>query len=134
MPFTATLTETLVGLDSTYSITQSFTAGAKIAVNETISSGIINQPLNFEFGTGSGILLAMSTNTAYPITIKTNISGSPDNTFTFNSSNTLIFTDITGQDVDSLNQPIKTITGLFVNNTGTTSLNLIINSLYDPTP
>ena len=134
MAFDATLTKTLVGLDTTYSISKTFSAGAKVAINETIASGTSAQSLNFEFATGSGIVLSMSTNTTYPITIKTNATGTPDNTFTFNSSNTLIFTDITGQDVDSLNQPIKDITGLYVYNTGTSSLTLRINSLYDPTP
>lgn len=134
MSFSATFTKTLAGLDRTYSVSETFTAGGKIGINETIATGTTHQPVNFEFGTGSGILLAMYTNTLYPITIKTNSTGSPTNTFTFSSSDTQIFTDITGQDVDSLNQPFQDISGLYVSNTGTTSLNLVINSLYDPTP
>ena len=135
MAFSATYTESLNGLDVGFNRSESFSAGAKLSVSESILSGVTNQLINFEFSTGSGILLGLQTNAPYDITLKADSTTTPTNTFIFNSSSTLIFTDITGTNRDSLNSGLKNIvTGLYLTNSGTSTISIDINYLYDPTP
>ena len=136
MAFSATYTESLNGLDVNFNRSKSFSAGAKLSVSESILSGVTNQLINFEFSTGSGILLGLQTNSPYDITLKADSTGTPTNTFIFNSSSSLIFADITGiNGKDSLNSGLKNIvTGLYLTNSGTSTVSIDINYLYDPTP
>ena len=135
MAFSATYTESLNGLDVSFNKSKSFSAGAKLSVSESILSGVTNQLINFEFSTGSGILLGLQTNAPYDITLKADSTTTPTNTFIFNNLSTLIFTDITGTNRDSLNSGLKNIvTGLYLTNSGTSTVSIDINYLYDPTP
>ena len=135
MAFSATHTESLNGLDVAFNRSESFSAGAKLSVSESILSGVTNQLINFQFSTGSGVLLGLQTNAPYNITLKADSTTTPTNTFIFNSSSTLIFTDITGTNRDSLNSGLKNITtGLYLTNSGTSTVSIDINYLYDPTP
>ena len=135
MAFSATYTESLNGLDVSFSKSRSFSAGAKLSVSESILSGVTNQLINFEFSTGSGILLGLQTNAPYNISLKADSTTTPTNTFIFNNLSTLIFTDITGTNRDSLNSVLKNIaTGLYLTNSGTSTVSIDINYLYDPTP
>ena len=135
MAFSATHTESLNGLDVSFNKSESFSAGAKLSVSESILSGVTNQLINFQFSTGSGVLLGLQTNAPYNITLKADSTTTPTNTFIFNSSSTLIFTDITGTNRDSLNSGLKNIvTGLYLTNSGTSTVSIDINYLYDPTP
>ena len=135
MAFSATYTESLNGLDVGFNRSESFSAGAKLSVSESILSGVTNQLINFQFSTGSGVLLGLQTNAPYNITLKADSTTTPTNTFIFNSSSTLIFTDITGTNRDSLNSGLKNIvTGLYLTNSGTSTISIDINYLYDPTP
>jgi len=135
MAFSATYTESLNGLDVSFNKSKSFSAGAKLSVSESILSGVTNQLINFEFSTGSGILLGLQTNAPYDIALKADSTTTPTNTFIFNNLNTLIFTNITGTDRDSLNSGLKNIvTGLYLTNSGTSTVSIDINYLYDPTP
>ena len=135
MAFSATYTESLNGLDVSFNKSKNFSAGAKLSVSESILSGVTNQLINFEFSTGSGILLGLQTNAPYDITLKADSTTTPTNTFIFNNLSTLIFTDITGTNRDSLNSGLKNIvTGLYLTNSGTSTVSIDINYLYDPTP
>ena len=135
MAFSATYTESLNGLDVGFNRSKSFSAGAKLSVSESVLSGVTNQLINFQFSTGSGLLLGLQTNAPYDITLKADSTGTPTNTFIFNNLNTLIFTDITGTNRDSLNSGLKNIaTGLYLTNSGTSTVSIDINYLYDPTP
>lgn len=135
MAFSATYTESLNGLDVSFNKSKSFSAGAKLSVSESVLSGVTNQFINFQFSTGSGVLLGLQTNSPYNITLKADSTSVPTNTFIFNSSSTLIFADITGVNRDSLNSGLKNITtGLYLTNSGTSTVSIDINYLYDPTP
>ena len=72
--FTTTVSTTVsTNLDFAYSTTESISASAKLAINETIPTGSVDTPVNFSFSTGSGVFLAMATNIElYPLLVKTN--------------------------------------------------------------
>lgn len=121
-------------LDFNYSRSQSLSASAKLSVNETIPSGTTENFINFNFNTGSGVLLAMATdNLLYPLIVKTNNTGSPINIFNVSNSNQVINYNF-NTDKDASGNGIRNITGLFVSNTGTSDINLRIDALFDITP
>ena len=133
--FTTTVTTSaLENLDFSYETTQSYSASAKLSINETIPSGTINTPINFSFSTGSGVFLALATNIElYPLVIKTNSTGSPTNVFNLTALGQKIYTDFVAQK-DSLNNNIQNINTIYVSNTGELVATLRIDSLFDGTP
>jgi hypothetical protein len=127
-------TEATQNLDFNYSKSTSLSASAKLSVNETIPSGTSENFVNFNFNTGSGVLLAIATdNLLYPLTIKTNNTANPSNIFNVSNTSQVISYNFL-QDVDSSGNSIRNITGLFVTNTGTSEINLRIDALFDITP
>jgi hypothetical protein len=133
--YTTTVTTTAIqDLDFAYSSSKTFSASAKLSINENIPTGVIDTPVNFNFSTGSGVLLAFSSNIAlYPLQIKTNSAGSPTNYFEIRTTSQLIFSEF-GRDRDFNNDLVTNITQLFVSNTGTLPATLRIDSLFDGTP
>lgn len=133
--FTTTVTTTaLQNLDFAYETAQTYSASAKLSINETIPSGTIDTPINFSFSTGSGVLLALATNIElYPLVIKTNSTSSPANVFNLTTLGQKIYTDFVAQK-DSLNNNLQNINTLYVSNTGTLAATLRIDSLFDGTP
>jgi len=142
MPFTVTISKTTAGLENTYNSTNSYIAGARHAINETIETGVSNQLVNFEFLPTSGKVLAFSANTDYDVTVKTNSTSSPNNTFILNTSTPIILEAITGSnglvsnysELDSNGNSLTTIDRLYVSNTGTSVLSFFADSAFDPTP
>jgi len=133
--FTTTVTTSaLESLDFSYETAQTYSASAKLSINETIPSGTIDTPINFSFSTGSGVFLALATNIElYPLVIKTNSTGSPANVFNLTALGQKIYTDFVTQK-DSLNNNLQNINTLYVSNTGELVATLRIDSLFDGTP
>jgi hypothetical protein len=137
--FTTTVsTSVTTNLDFNYVSNKTYEASAKLSINETIPTGTTNVPVNFSFSTGSGVLLALSTNIAlYPLVIKTNSTVSPNNTFSLiaNQSNIFVKNDNTfSLTADASGSPLKDINTLYVSNTGTLPASLRVDSLFDITP
>jgi hypothetical protein len=142
MAFTVTISKSTAGLESAYSASNVYIAGAKHAISEVVPSGTTNQLVNFNFNASSGKVLAMGVDTDYDITLKTNNSATPINVFKLNTASPMIFEAITGSNglidswsnVDSNGEALETITSLYVSNTGTSPCTLLVDSLFDPTP
>jgi len=137
--FTTTVTKSVTtNLDFNYVSSETYEASAKLSINETIPSGSVDVPVNFSFSTGSGILLALSTNLAlYPLVVKTNDPSSPTNTFSLEANQSNIATKQNGSfnlSVDSLGVPINNIESFYVSNTGELAATLRVDSLFDITP
>jgi len=135
MPFTTTVTTTASNnLDYTYSYSNSISASAKLSVNESIPSGTTNNFSNFTFNTGSGVFLAMASDVStYNLKIKTNSSTTPINYFNISSTGNLVYFNL-GSATDSSGVLIKNISGIYIDNTGTSVASLRIDSLFDTTP
>lgn len=135
MAFTTTVTTLAsTNLDYTYSSSISISASAKLSINESIPSGTTNNYVNFSFNTGSGVFLGMASDlTNYNLRIKTNNSGSPVNNFYVSNTGNLLFFNFI-KDRDSNGSIIQNITGLYIDNTGTSTASLRIDSLFDSTP
>jgi hypothetical protein len=133
--FTTTVTTSVTqNLDFAYETTDTYSASAKLSINETIPTGTVDTPINFSFSTGSGVLLALASNIElYPLVIKTNSTGSPANTFNITALTQKIYTDFETQK-DSLGSNIQNINTIYVSNTGELSAILRIDSLFDGTP
>ena len=142
MAFTVTISKSTVGLESIYSQSNTYIAGAKHAISEVVPSGTTNQLVTFNFNVSSGKVLAMAVDTDYDITLKTNNSTTPINVFKLNTNNPMIFEGITGSNglvgswsnVDSNGGTLETISSLYISNTGTSPCTLLVDSLFDPTP
>jgi hypothetical protein len=131
---TSVTTSAFQSLDFSYESTQTFTASAKLSINETIPTGTVDTPINFTFSTGSGVFLAMATNIElYPLIIKTNDANSPTNIFNLSALNQRIYTDFSTQK-DFFGNLINNIDTLYVSNTGVLPATLRIDSLFDITP
>lgn len=135
MAYTTTISKTAsTSLDFNYASTSTVTGTAKLSINETIPTGTTDALVNFNFSVTSGVFLAMATDiVAYPLTIKTNSSSSPDNAFTLTNANQVIFDDM-GRALDSYADSLVNITALYVSNTGVLPASLRIDSLFDGTP
>jgi hypothetical protein len=142
MPFTVTITKTTAGLDNSYTVPRVYIAGAKQSISETINGSTTNQLVNFNFIPSSGKVLAFSTDANYNVTVKTNNTATPDNTFIITSTSPLLYNAITGSngsiswgDYDSNGNSLNAnIDRLFVTNTGTADIAFNVDALYDPTP
>jgi hypothetical protein len=142
MPFTVTVSKTTAGLENTYNSIDTYIAGARHSINESIATGLSNQLINFEFLPSSGKVLAFSVNTEYNVTIKTNSTSSPDNTFILNTNTPIILEGITGSnglvssynELDSNGNLLTTINSLYISNTGTSVCSFFADSAFDPTP
>jgi hypothetical protein len=117
--------------NSQFRKTISIVSGESLSrINVLIPSGTTNYLLNFNYNTGSGVFLGMSTNsTNYPLTLKTNDSLSPTNTIKVSRDDQQIFFNQPGENLDYNGVTLKNINYLLIDNTGNRTIGLDIETL-----
>jgi len=136
MPFNTNVTTIAsTNLDYTYSSNISLSGSAKISINETIPTGSQNNFVNLNFSTGSGVFLGMASpdTVGYSLRVKTNNASTPVNTFFLSSTGTVLLFNF-GKDLDSTGNIVRNISGLFIDNAGTSAATFRLDGLYDITP
>jgi hypothetical protein len=123
-------------LDFNYNSTSSVSGAGKLSVNQLVPTATTGARVNFTFDIVTGRFLAFAS-TPGSLELRSNATGagpiSTGNRFFLSPGNNLIYDEISTAR-DSFGSGLRTISGLFVYNSGSIPSTLRIDSLFDPTP
>lgn len=128
MSFSAVITEKIAVGDSVVNKTNTLSSGGKVSLDESIANAVTNGAIVFTLDVSQVKAFYLVSDQA--LTVKTNSSGSPDNTITLVAGIPYVWYT---SKYDSFKLTVD-VTVLYVTNASGSAARMQLEAIYDPTP